>query len=448
MKLTGCVKFFLFSLVGVIALVFIYREWNTSLKDIWINYSSKPEPWVGIFTACVLGVTAYASYKAGESAKIAGEMLELSRESSRKDDFIKKFTLLLEQHNEHLKNVVEFLNKNSRFVYSIMKSNNHYESFSQLNGHEILSPYMRILYHILKHIDKDFYLFDKENDFILEKKKYSSLVRSLIRNDIMKLIAVNSSFIYENNNYNDYKKYQELLDKFDFFQHTIFIDKTNDKTSYEILEDEFNALSNVITSNYGNINKNYYSVIKNKNFIYENDMDIKVMVIISILFKNKLQKSALKLYTPESNVLKNNLMKVRAKIINDNSEENIIEGVIGYRKVSMKNTFYLNLEDEVKNNIDYRNQLKEDIEPLKKEDVKLLVKQYISNSSIDGDLYFEEINGKVYTFTKNELEYRFFKIKRGKEIIKSIESGSYKNYFEDINEQYDKKIKSIFSQSL
>ncbi len=102
----------------------------------------------------------------------------------------------------------------------------------------------------------------------------------------------------------------------------------------------------------------------------------------------------------------------------------------------------------MKNNNDYRNQLKEDIEPLKKEDVKLLAKQYISNSSIDGDLYFKEINGKVYTFTKDELEYRFLKIKRGEEIIKSIESGSYGNYFEDINEQYDEKIKSIFSQSL
>lgn len=264
----------------------------------------------------------------------------------------------------------------------------------------------------------------------------------------MKLIAVNSSFIYENNSYNDYKKYQELLDKFDFFQHAIFIDKINDKTSYEILENEFNVLSNIITSNYGNIDQNYYSIINANNFLYENDMDIKVMVIISILFKNKLQKLALKLYTPESNILKDRLMKVRAKIINDNSEENIIDGIIGYRKVSIKNTFYLNLKDEVKNNNDYRNQLKEDIEPLEKEDAKLLVKQYISNGSIDGDLYFKEINGKVCTFTKNELEYRFFKIKRGKEIIKSIESGSYKNYFEDIDEQYNKKIKSIFSQSL
>ncbi|WP_373194462.1 hypothetical protein, partial [Proteus mirabilis] len=193
MKLTSCVKFFLLSLVGAITLVFICWGWNTSLQDIWINYSSRPEPWVGIFTACVLGVTAYASYKAGESAKIAGEMLELSRENGRKDDFIKQFTLLIEQHDKSHEIMMKVLDtyridegEDINWNMTIKKASD------KLYLNHQFSPYMRMLFRVLKHCDENFYIQGDTNEITKEKKKYTSIVRSMIRNDVLYFVAINS----------------------------------------------------------------------------------------------------------------------------------------------------------------------------------------------------------------------------------------------------------------
>ncbi|HGW3686967.1 TPA: hypothetical protein ACNHZZ_001266 [Proteus mirabilis] len=217
MKLTSCVKFFLLSLVGAISLVFICWGGNTSLQDIWINYSSRPEPWVGIFTACVLGVTAYASYKAGESAKIAGEMLELSRENGRKDDFIKQFTLLIEQHNKSHEIMMKVLdtyqigeNKDINWNMTIK------EASDKLYLNHQFSPYMRMLFRVLKHCDENFYIQGDTNEITKEKKKYTSIVRSMIRNDVLYFVAINSM-----NELDVFNEYRNKLKKFDFFEHLI-----------------------------------------------------------------------------------------------------------------------------------------------------------------------------------------------------------------------------------
>lgn len=461
MKLMDYAKIFLtISVILVVSALIVCGIvwWNDiTVKEIWSNYISKPDPWVGIFTSIgaiftvfVFIVTAYASLKSGESAKIAAKALELSRESSRKDDFIKQFTLLLEQHNEHLTIVKKYLDKKISFVNDIMILKDHYYAFSILNGHSVISPYMRVLYHVLKHIDKDFYLYNKDNDYLIEKKKYSSLVRSLISNDVMKLIAVNSSYIYKNGDYNDYKEYQLLLNKFDFFQHAIFINKSGDKSSHDMLKIQFKNVRDKIFNHYKNIDNNYYSVIKNKSFLYEEDIDIKVMVIISILFKNKLQDFALELFSPKNELIKNGLIKIRDNIIINYSEDSIIKKIIGYREVIIKNKtgLFYTLEDKIKKSSNYRDELKKEIKPLEMGDIKTLVSNYFENQEVCGDIYFKEINEKTYTITKNEMKHQLDSIKRGEEIIESIEGGSYKKYFEDINEQYNKKIKSIFTQSL
>lgn len=100
----------------------------------------------------------------------------------------------------------------------------------------ILSPYMRIVYHLLKCSSEN------TNDKI-EMKKYTNIVRSVIPYDILMLIAVNAMFFYKSHDesrnelrrwsdifneldndihkvlFNDYHKYYELLIKCDFFEH-------------------------------------------------------------------------------------------------------------------------------------------------------------------------------------------------------------------------------------
>lgn len=100
----------------------------------------------------------------------------------------------------------------------------------------ILSPYMRIVYHLLKYSDEN-------TNNKSEMKKYTNIVRSIIPYDILMLIAINSMFFYKSYNesknelrrwsdffneldndpqsgiFNDYHKYYQLLIKCDFFEH-------------------------------------------------------------------------------------------------------------------------------------------------------------------------------------------------------------------------------------
>lgn len=100
----------------------------------------------------------------------------------------------------------------------------------------ILSPYMRVIYHILKCSSEN--TASKE-----EMKKHTNIVRSIIPYDILMLVAINAMYFYksfsesknelnrwsdlfhesENGAYtqvfNDYHKYFKLLLKCDFFEH-------------------------------------------------------------------------------------------------------------------------------------------------------------------------------------------------------------------------------------
>jgi hypothetical protein len=99
----------------------------------------------------------------------------------------------------------------------------------------ILSPYMRIIYHILK-------LVKRNTNNIEEMKQYTNIIRSIIPNNILILIAINSMYYYRNmtdrndKSYrwydfivdddslerqvtNDYYKYYNLLKESEFFEH-------------------------------------------------------------------------------------------------------------------------------------------------------------------------------------------------------------------------------------
>lgn len=117
------------------------------------------------------------------------------------------------------------INKNEIDVMKIIKKNNE----TSIN---ILSPYMRVIYHILK-------LINENSNYITNDKSYSNIIRSVIPYDILILIAINSMFFYKTKQekeitrlsdiflagdnqlkiHNDYYKYFILLKKYDFFEH-------------------------------------------------------------------------------------------------------------------------------------------------------------------------------------------------------------------------------------
>lgn len=135
--------------------------------------------------------------------------------NSQKNTFDNKFNLLLKQHNKQLEYVISFINEkfpNGKYHDNLIDDSNYMNPNNYLFNHFVFSPYMRVLYHILKSIEIDYGAIDKD---VIAQKKYSSIVRSLIRNDVLYLVAVNS--LSDINA--DFKKYRDLLIKYDFFEH-------------------------------------------------------------------------------------------------------------------------------------------------------------------------------------------------------------------------------------
>lgn len=246
----------------------------------------------GLATALAFFATAWSAHEGRKSAKAAlravktsENALEETRANYRMDAFNQRFSLLLTQHNTYLEKVNTYVRTDSgwSFIKELFHSKNHYEAFDAMSGHITLSPYMRILYHTLKFIEEDFF---GSKDDIVGRKKYTSLIRSLISNDVLFLIAVNSIYIRNEGVCNQYYKYQYLLQRFDFFEHADFfiiyhqndINKKNElKEPFRGLEDSFRLCFYEYVSN-----GNYNSIIEYK-------PEVRVPVIVAYIYKNPLQ---------------------------------------------------------------------------------------------------------------------------------------------------------------
>lgn len=195
----------IFSSIGAIATVFVFRSTaqatKNAIKSVEIAEKNLRES---------------REYNK-ETLKIAEASLQSSLESSRKDDFIKQFTLLIEQHNKSHEIMMNTLNtykigsdKNIKWDMTIKQaSENLYLNYK-------FSPYMRMLFRVLKYCDENFYILGDTHEITKEKKKYTSIVRSMIRNDVLYFVAINSM-----NERDVFSEYRNKLKKFDFFEHLI-----------------------------------------------------------------------------------------------------------------------------------------------------------------------------------------------------------------------------------
>ncbi|MFQ6287441.1 putative phage abortive infection protein [Yersinia enterocolitica] len=240
------------------------------MTDIWEHYWLNPDPAVGLFTlvgailtALAVTYSARAVREAQNNTVVAKSALDKATENAQRDEFVRHFSMLLEQHNAQLEIVKRFLddefnaektkeNKDKiGLLPTLSRPVGHLEAFNMLRGHSVISPYMRILYHLLKYVANDFYIKDAT---IEQKKKYTSVVRSLIRNDVLFLVAVNASYIRENGEKTQYAAYQQYLHDFDFFDHAIFFcpNNTNGDKEDSVIKkwhDEFvNTYSRYFTS--------------------------------------------------------------------------------------------------------------------------------------------------------------------------------------------------------
>ncbi|NRG25245.1 hypothetical protein HRF86_27015 [Klebsiella michiganensis] len=114
-------------------------------------------------------------------------------------------------------------------------------------------------------------------------KKYTSPLRSLIRNDVIYLIALNASVLYKNNSDEDngYQKYHNYLQCCDFFEHAIFI--TNEYRKFDEIKKNF---ENIITWHVKNrIARSVYNYME-KLEIPKITFDLPKEIILIMVYKN------------------------------------------------------------------------------------------------------------------------------------------------------------------
>ncbi|MBF7980491.1 MULTISPECIES: putative phage abortive infection protein [Rahnella] len=267
----------------------------TLLTDVWKFYLDKTDPIVGLFTLFGALVTAgamiyaaKAAYAAKDSTEVARRSLEYAQNNTRRDEFTRHFSLLLEQHNAQLEIVQLYLDKPEglALVKELSGSIDHFTAFNKLRGHSHLSPYMRILYHLLKFIEHNFYIDDSS---VIEKKVFSSLVRSLIRNDVLFLIAVNASYVIQDNKENQYAEYQRLLNKFDFFEHALFYDASKGNE----IEGEARIKTYYSTALAALISQFNYLLRQDKNLTCSpNKVIFPLPIVIASIFDNPLYEAS------------------------------------------------------------------------------------------------------------------------------------------------------------
>ncbi|HEM6888778.1 TPA: hypothetical protein U2I30_000161 [Providencia rettgeri] len=221
---------YLFAIIGILVVItniLLSIIEPRYFDNIWGLYNENSVPFIGLFTILgalvtlfIFSETAKATKNAAQSLELTQKTLKTTMESNRKDDFIKQFILLLELHGKSHDTLADYLNNNEIITsngISIINWNMTIKDVtSKLFQNHVFSPYMRLVYRILKYIDENFYHMS-DKDFTVQeideqKKQYSSIVRSTIRNDILFFIAINS--LNES-----FSKYRKLLEKFDFFEH-------------------------------------------------------------------------------------------------------------------------------------------------------------------------------------------------------------------------------------
>ncbi|HBM3227788.1 TPA: hypothetical protein LVL75_005434 [Klebsiella oxytoca] len=132
--------------------------------------------------------------------------------------FENTFSILLAQHNEQLRKLKEHKNYENNFSsifnlqeeYNLIELNRNMHNFDDFFG-----SYFRVLYHLLKHIDKKagYHPFDFK-----EKQRYTSLVRAFLDNETTLLLSINCAHAKPDNQYYPYRC---LIERYAFFEHLI-----------------------------------------------------------------------------------------------------------------------------------------------------------------------------------------------------------------------------------
>jgi hypothetical protein len=177
-------------------------------------------------------------------------ILKEQSENQKRKQFESVFFKLLKVHNRELEKLLLLFNSTESHVFktifsqsNLQQANKCFKALSYSDSdtakklHDCCASYFRVLYQLLKfvainsdnEITEVFSNDDVErNDVTPDEKMYSNIVRALLTNDVIKLLAINC--YCKNEDKGNYHKYKSLIERYAFFEHSYFnIEKTEEQ---------------------------------------------------------------------------------------------------------------------------------------------------------------------------------------------------------------------------
>ncbi len=311
---------------------------------------------VAVATVGAAVATWRAAKKAAESAQIARESMNAtmvlgkqtlaeSQTTNKRTAFESRYAMLLAQHDHYHQQLCIYLDSgwSSKNKKGSADSNHNDDNpvagffdksiyaeklddcFSFLTGHQIISRYMRVLYHLLKFVRENGDFNGPDN--ITFQKNYTSPVRSTIRNDVLLLIAVNALNVNDERAKNSsYPYYQKLLHHFDFFEHAIFMFPSNPNELFR-RDDWENRIHELVISTQSQYSTRLSSQSKsnNRSFKIPEVRLVSPLMMVIVIFKNPMRDAAFEAF--DSMCTKS---EVNAKVIDK------VKEMTGYAEFSKK----------------------------------------------------------------------------------------------------------------
>lgn len=402
-----------------------------------------------------------AAEKAAESAQIARQSMDatvmLGRETlketqtaNKRTAFDNRYSVLLAQHDQYHRQLCDYLDtaqfsngkkKNTEDMTPRQKEIDTFfnksineptldSCFAFLTGHEIISRYMRTLYHLLKFVSQECVFNDIKD--VRNQKNYISPIRSTIRNDVLLLIAVNSLNVKNQRaKKSAYPYYQELLHKFDFFEHAIFMFplKPNELFRHDDWGKEIQDQIMDIQSKY---NDQLSNLQHSKHHSFQNpvvEFRSPLMMVI-LIFKNPVRDAALR-------ALKALTEHYYMNYAITNSVKNALEIFEKARKNIDDN---LPVEFKVKNGASW--------EPLKEGVMSTIQKEAFNDSGhYDGYLFKYHPDSMMPEKNGDDLRYYFRSRERNKTIVSKVEEhNGIEGYINQYKNDYNARLKKFFDE--